>query len=51
MSLKIAKLANISVSYVLGESNEKNPELAIQNEWKQIMSQVKSKTPEKQKNF
>ncbi|MCQ6284875.1 helix-turn-helix domain-containing protein [Bacillus cereus] len=51
MSLKIAKLANISVSYVLGESNERNPELAAQDEWTQIMAQVKSKTPEKQKEL
>lgn len=51
MSLEIAKLANVSVSYVLGESDEKNPDVAAKDEWERLMMQVKTKSPEKQKNF
>ncbi|MBX0352163.1 XRE family transcriptional regulator [Bacillus toyonensis] len=51
MSLEIAKLANVSVSYVLGESDEKNPAVAAKDEWENLMMQVKTKSPEKQKEL
>lgn len=51
MSLEIAKLANISVAYVLGESNEKDPNITAKDELEEIMLQIRSKDPEKQKEL
>ncbi|TNB92592.1 helix-turn-helix transcriptional regulator [Bacillus cereus] len=50
-SLDIAKLANVSVSYVLGESDEKNPELAAKDDLEQVMIDIRSKNPDKQKEL
>ncbi|PFW97443.1 helix-turn-helix domain-containing protein [Bacillus pseudomycoides] len=50
-SLEIAKLANVSVSYVLGESDQKDPELAAKDELEVLMSQIRTKNPEKQKEL
>ncbi|MDA1860932.1 helix-turn-helix transcriptional regulator [Bacillus tropicus] len=50
-SLDIAKLANVSVSYVLGESDEKNPELTAKDDLEQVMIDIRSKDPNKQKEL
>ncbi|MBG9721758.1 transcriptional regulator [Bacillus mycoides] len=50
-SLDIAKLANVSVSYVLGESDQKDPEIAAKDELEVLMSQIRTKNPEKQKEL
>lgn len=50
-SLDIAKLANVSVSYVLGESDQKDPEIAAKDELEILMSQIRTKNPEKQKEL
>ena len=50
-SLDIAKLANVSVSYVLGESDQKDPEMAAKDELEVLMSQIRTKNPEKQKEL
>ncbi|WP_144508088.1 helix-turn-helix domain-containing protein [Bacillus mycoides] len=50
-SLDIAKLANVSVSYVLGESDQKDPEMATKDELEVLMSQIRTKNPEKQKEL
>ncbi|MBO1583005.1 helix-turn-helix domain-containing protein [Bacillus sp. XF8] len=50
-SLDIAKLANVSVSYVLGESDEKDPEIAAKDELDEVMLDIRSKNPEKQKEL
>jgi transcriptional regulator with XRE-family HTH domain len=51
MSLEIAKLANVSVSYVLGESDEKNPESVAKDDLEQVMIDIRSKNPDKQKEL
>ncbi|MEH6848604.1 helix-turn-helix domain-containing protein [Bacillus pseudomycoides] len=51
MSLEISRLANISVAYVLGESDEKDPNVTAKDELEEIMSQIRSKDPEKQKEI
>lgn len=50
-SLDIAKLANVSVSYVLGESDQKDPEITAKDELEVLMSQIRTKNPEKQKEL
>ncbi|MEK5205355.1 transcriptional regulator [Bacillus anthracis] len=50
-SLDIAKLANVSVSYVLGESDQKDPEIAAKDELEVLMAQIRTKNPEKQKEL
>ncbi|HFJ9472426.1 helix-turn-helix domain-containing protein [Bacillus cereus group sp. MYBKT111-2] len=50
-SLDIAKLANVSVSYVLGESDQKDSEMAAKDELEVLMSQIRTKNPEKQKEL
>jgi len=51
MAIKVARLANISVAYVLGESNEKDPNITAKDELEEIMLQIRSKNPEKQKEL
>jgi Mg2+ and Co2+ transporter CorA len=50
-SLDIAKLANVSVAYVLGESDEKNPITSAQDEFEELITQFREKDPEKQKEI
>lgn len=51
MSLEIAKLSNVSVSYVFGESDEKDPNVTAKDELEDLMSQIRTKNPEKQKEL
>ncbi|PFZ08406.1 transcriptional regulator [Bacillus pseudomycoides] len=51
MSLEIARISNVSVSYVLGESDQKDPEIAAKDELEVLMSQIRTKNPEKQKEL
>ncbi|HDR7766287.1 helix-turn-helix transcriptional regulator [Bacillus cereus group sp. Bc002] len=51
MAIKIARLANISVAYVLGESNEKNSITSVQDEFEELITQFREKDPEKQKEI
>lgn len=50
-SLDIAKLANISVSYVLGESDQKDPKISAKDELDILMDQIRTKNSEKQKEL
>ncbi|HDR8112297.1 TPA: helix-turn-helix transcriptional regulator [Bacillus cereus] len=50
-SLDIAKLANVSVAYVLGEADEKNPITSSQDEFEGLITQFREKDPEKQKEI
>ena len=34
-----------------GETDEKNPDVAAKDEWEKLMMQVKTKSPEKQKEL
>jgi transcriptional regulator with XRE-family HTH domain len=51
MSLEIARLSNVSVSYVFGESDEKDPNVTAKDELEDLMSQIRTKNPEKQKEL
>lgn len=51
MSLEIAKLSNVSVSYIFGESDEKDPNVTAKDELEDLMSQIRTKNPEKQKEL
>ncbi|WP_212934907.1 helix-turn-helix domain-containing protein [Bacillus hominis] len=51
MSLEIARISNVSVSYVLGESDEKDPNITAKDELEDLMSQIRTKNPEKQKEL
>ncbi|EEL44425.1 Transcriptional regulator, XRE [Bacillus cereus Rock3-42] len=51
MAIKIARLANISVAYVLGESDEKNSITSVQDEFEELITQFREKDPEKQKEI
>ncbi|HFK1754712.1 MULTISPECIES: transcriptional regulator [Bacillus cereus group] len=50
-SLDIAKLANVFVSYVLSESEEKNPKLTAKDDLEQVMIDIRSKNSDKQKEL
>lgn len=50
-SLEIAKLANVSVAYILGESDEKDPNITAKDDLEQVMIDIRSKDPDKQKEL
>lgn len=51
MSIEISKLAKVSVSYVLGESDEKNTITSAQDEFEELITQFREKDPGKQKEI
>jgi len=51
LTLEIAKLANVSVAYILGESDERNPDITAKDDLEQVMKDIRSKNPEKQKEL
>lgn len=51
MAIKVARLAKVSVAYVLGESDEKNHITSAQDEFEELITQFREKDPEKQKEI